>query len=57
MLIDLNEDTLQDLISKNEKVVVQFSASWKLSNNETKIQKIGFRKRCNYFVLVDAENS
>jgi thiol-disulfide isomerase/thioredoxin len=28
MLIDLNEDTLQDLISKNEKVVVQFSASW-----------------------------
>jgi rRNA pseudouridine-1189 N-methylase Emg1 (Nep1/Mra1 family) len=27
MLIDLNEDTLQDLISKNEKVVVQFSAS------------------------------
>jgi rRNA pseudouridine-1189 N-methylase Emg1 (Nep1/Mra1 family) len=26
MLIDLNEDTLQDLISKNEKVVVQFSA-------------------------------
>jgi hypothetical protein len=36
----------------------QFSASWcvELQNNETKIQKIGFRKR-NYFVLIDAENS
>jgi thiol:disulfide interchange protein len=39
MLIDLNEDTLQDLISKNEKVVVQFSASWcvVIVHNETKI--------------------
>jgi thiol-disulfide isomerase/thioredoxin len=27
MLIDLNEDTLADLITENEKVV-QFSASW-----------------------------
>ena len=28
MLIDLNEDTLADLVAKNEKVVVQYSASW-----------------------------
>ncbi|MBC7522966.1 MAG: thioredoxin, partial [Flavobacterium sp.] len=28
MLIELTEDTLQDLIAKDEKVVVQFSASW-----------------------------
>ena len=28
MLIELNEDTLQNLVATNEKVVVQFSASW-----------------------------
>ncbi|MEO8254011.1 MAG: thioredoxin family protein, partial [Flavobacterium sp.] len=28
MLIELNEDTLANLVAENEKVVVQFSASW-----------------------------
>jgi rRNA pseudouridine-1189 N-methylase Emg1 (Nep1/Mra1 family) len=57
MLIDLTEDTLGDLISQNDKVVVSFQhRGAKLQNNETKIQKIGFRKR-NSFVLIDAENS
>lgn len=28
MLIELNEDTLGALVAQNEKVVVQYSASW-----------------------------
>lgn len=59
MLIDLNEDTLQDLISKNEKVVVQFSASW---CGNCRIMKPKFKKLASEndsitFVLIDAENS
>jgi thiol-disulfide isomerase/thioredoxin len=59
MLIDLNEDTLQDLVSKNEKVVVQFSASW---CGNCRIMKPKFKKLASEnenlaFVLVDAENS
>ena len=59
MLIELNEDTLQDLISKNEKVIVQFSASW---CGNCRIMKPKFKKLASEnenltFVLVDAENS
>lgn len=59
MLIELNEDTLQDLIAKNEKVVVQFSASW---CGNCRIMKPKFKKMASEndnltFVLVDAENS
>src|SRR3970040_1835700 len=59
MLIDLNEDTLQDLVSENEKVVVQFSASW---CGNCRIMKPKFKKMASdnesmTFVLVDAENS
>ena len=59
MLIELNEDTLQDLVSKNEKVVVQFSASW---CGYCRIMKPKFKKLASEndnltFVLVDAENS
>jgi thioredoxin 1 len=59
MLIELNEDTLQDLVSKNEKVVVQFSASW---CGNCRIMKPKFKKLASEnenltFVLVDAENS
>jgi thiol-disulfide isomerase/thioredoxin len=59
MLIDLNEDTLQDLVTKNEKVVVQFSASW---CGNCRIMKPKFKKMASEndsitFVLVDAENS
>jgi thioredoxin 1 len=59
MLIDLNEDTLQDLVTKNEKVVVQFSASW---CGNCRIMKPKFKKLASEndsitFVLVDAENS
>ena len=57
MLIELNEDTLQDLVSKNEKVVVQFSASW---CGNCRIMKPKFKKLASEmpeasFVIVDAE--
>ena len=59
MLIELNEDTLQNLVSNNEKVVVQFSASW---CGNCKIMKPKFKKLASdnekiTFVIVDAENS
>jgi thiol-disulfide isomerase/thioredoxin len=59
MLIELNEDTLQDLVSKNEKVVVQFSASW---CGNCRIMKPKFKKLASEnedftFILVDAENA
>jgi len=59
MLIELNEDTLQDLVSNNEKVVVQYSASW---CGNCRIMKPKFKKMASEnenmtFVLVDAENS
>lgn len=59
MLIDLNEDKLADLITENQKVVVQFSASW---CGNCRIMKPKFKKLASEndtitFVLVDAENS
>jgi thiol-disulfide isomerase/thioredoxin len=59
MLIELNEDTLQDVVAKNEKVIVQFSASW---CGNCRIMKPKFKKLASEnenltFVLVDAENS
>ena len=59
MLIELNEDTLPDLIAKHEKVVVQFSASW---CGNCRIMKPKFKKMASEndtiaFVLIDAENS
>ncbi|UPQ79168.1 thioredoxin family protein [Flavobacterium azooxidireducens] len=59
MLIDLTEDTLQDLVNQNNKVVVQYSASW---CGNCRIMKPKFKKLASEndgitFVLVDAENS
>lgn len=59
MLIELNEDTLQDLVSSKNKVIVQFSASW---CGNCRIMKPKFKKLASEnenitFVLVDAENS
>ena len=59
MLIELNEDTLQNLVSNNEKVIVQFSASWW---GNCRIMKPKFKKMASEnenltFVLIDAENS
>ena len=58
MLIDLTEDTLQDLVAKNEKVVVQFSASW--CGNwriiKPKFKKLATEHETITFAFVDAEN-
>jgi thiol-disulfide isomerase/thioredoxin len=59
MLLELNEDTLQDVGAQNNKVVVQFSASW---CGNCRIMKPKFKKMASEnenmtFVLVDAENA
>ncbi|MFY0481193.1 thioredoxin family protein [Flavobacterium sp. PLA-1-15] len=59
MLIELNEDTLQDIVAKTKKVVVQYSASW---CGNCRIMKPKFKKLASEnedvtFVLVDAEKS
>lgn len=59
MLIELNEDTLADIVAKEQKVVVQYSASW---CGNCRIMKPKFKKLATEneeitFVLVDAENS
>ena len=59
MLIELNEDTLQNLISENQKVVVQYSASWcgNCRIMKPKFKKMATENEAITFVLVDAENS
>ena len=59
MLIDLNEDTLQDLVTTNNKVVVQYSASWcgNCRIMKPKFKKLASENDAITFVLVDAENS
>lgn len=59
MLIELNEDTLQNLVNTNEKVVVQFSASWcgNCRIMKPKFKKLASENEAMTFVLVDAENS
>lgn len=59
MLIDLTEDTLQDLVHQNNKVVVQYYASW---CGNCRIMKPKFKKLASEndgitFILVDAENA
>ena len=59
MLIELNEDTLHNLVATNEKVVVQFSASWcgNCRIMKPKFKKLASENEAVTFVLVDAENS
>nr|WP_297916458.1 thioredoxin family protein [uncultured Allomuricauda sp.] len=57
MVTELNTDTLQDLIEENDKVVVQYSASW---SGNCRIMKPKFKKEALdnqdvLFVYVDAE--
>ena len=58
MLIELTEDTLQDLIEKDEKVVVQFSASWcgNCRIMKPKFKKLALENETITFALVDSEN-
>ncbi len=59
MLIELNEDTLQDLITNNPKVVVQFSASWcgNCRIMKPKFKKLATENENILFVIVDAEEA
>jgi thioredoxin 1 len=59
MLIELNEDTLQQLVETNEKVVVQYSASWcgNCRIMKPKFKLLASQNEDMTFVLVDAENS
>lgn len=59
MLIELNEDTLQDIVSQNEKVVVQYSASWcgNCRIMKPKFKKLATENEGITFVIVDAENA
>ncbi|PDS24149.1 thioredoxin family protein [Flavobacterium branchiophilum] len=59
MLIELSEDTLQNIVNTNEKVVVQFSASWcgNCRIMKPKFKKLATENEAMTFVLVDAENS
>jgi len=58
MLIELNEDTLASLIAQNEKVVVQYSASWcgNCRIMKPKFKKLALDNDGISFVLVDAES-
>lgn len=59
MLIELNEDKLQEIVNANEKVVVQFSASWcgNCRIMKPKFKKLSTENESIAFVLVDAEHS
>lgn len=59
MLLELNEDTLQNIVESNEKVVVQFSASWcgNCRIMKPKFKKLSTENENITFVIVDAENS
>lgn len=58
MLIELSEDNLESVINSNEKVVVQYSASWcgNCRIMKPKFKKLSLEKEDVMFVLVDAEN-
>jgi thiol-disulfide isomerase/thioredoxin len=59
MLIELETDTLQEVIAANPKVMVQFSASW---CGNCRIMKPKFKKYSSEnesitFVIIDAEKN
>ncbi|AWG22983.1 thiol reductase thioredoxin [Flavobacterium faecale] len=58
MLIELNEDTLANLVAENNKVVVQYSASWcgNCRIMKPKFKKLATENEAVTFVIVDAEN-
>jgi thiol-disulfide isomerase/thioredoxin len=57
MLIELQEDNLAEIIAKNDKVVVQFMASWcgNCRIMKPKFKKLASENEAVPFVLVDAE--
>lgn len=59
MLVELNDDSLQNVVNSNEKVVVQYSASWcgNCRIMKPKFKKLATENEAITFVLVDAENA
>jgi len=57
MLKELNEDNLQDLITKNEIVVVLYSATWcgNCCIMKPKVKKLASDMEAVTFVIADAE--
>ncbi|MCP1994646.1 co-chaperone YbbN [Flavobacterium sp. HSC-61S13] len=58
MLIELDQDNLQEIVNSNQKVVVQFSASWcgNCRIMKPKFKKLATEKEDITFVIADAEN-
>jgi len=57
MLLELENDTLQEVVNSNKKVAVQFSASWcgNCRIMKPKFKKLATEKEDVTFVIVDAE--
>ena len=57
MVQELNEDNLQAIIAENEKVVVQYSATWcgNCRIMKPKFKKLSSENTDATFVMVDAE--
>lgn len=57
MLLELEQDNLQEIVGQNEKVVVQFSATWcgNCRIMKPKFKKLSTEKENMAFVIVDAE--
>ncbi len=59
MLIEMTEDKLQEIVASNDKVIVQYSASWcgNCRIIKPKFKKLAAENESMTFVLVDAENA
>jgi len=57
MLLELDQDNLQEIVGQNEKVVVQFSATWcgNCRIMKPKFKKLSTEKENITFVIADAE--
>lgn len=58
MLIELDKDNLQEIVNSNEKVVVQYSATWcgNCRIMKPKFKKMATEKENMTFIIADAEN-
>jgi thiol-disulfide isomerase/thioredoxin len=57
MLIELNEDNLGEILKSNNKVIVQYSASWcgNCRIMKPKLKKLSIEHKDISFIVVDAE--
>jgi len=59
MLVELTTDTLKDIVETNNKVVVQYSASWcgNCRIMKPKFKRLASENETVKFVYIDAENA